>query len=213
MYELKNPENNHIYLEGVVKGLVQESIRIKEIYKGLEFSVGGLPISAEELRALENMDDPLDLDYELSTPELAYANNLKRFGDVMIPPPSYTVFLKYCDENGIKVHPLDMDDDHFTMAYCKHVSGTNWIMQSFREKRLLRKTIPGDTPREFAVNWDTEINRLKGYRALEEHREEVMAKNIRRLSKMGDIFSIVEFERLDGILDKLRSANCTLFER
>ncbi len=211
MYTLKTPENNRIYLEGVVKGLVTESTRLKEIYEVVDFSIGGLPISAEELETLKSLEDPANLDYEMSIPELAYARNLKRFGDVMIPPPSYTDFLKYCDLEDIKVHPIDMDDDHFTMAYCKHVSGANWIMQSFREKRLLKKDISGDSPKDFALEWDTVINKLKGYRALEEHREEVMGKNIRRLSKGGDIFSIIEYERLDGVLKILTSANCTIF--
>lgn len=173
--------------------------------EGLKFQVGALPLSAEDLKGLENLMDSgqVDMDYPMSIPETAYAKNLERFGEVRIPPPSYVAFIRFCREHEVEINSIDMDDEHYTMAYCKHVSGSNWIMQSFREKRLLKRRFTTDDPLEFALQWDTEINKLKGYRELEEHREEVMAKNLHRLSKKGLLFSIMEVERLQGVVAKL----------
>lgn len=214
MHTLRTSENNIISLEGVVKGLVSENSRVEKIYKNVDFSVGGLPISVEELNSLKEIKkNGIEPEYFMSTPEIAYAQNLKRFGDVEIPPPSYMGFIDHCDTRDIPVHAIDMDDDHYTMAYCKHVSGSNWIMQSFMEKRLLKKPIDADSPVDFALKWDAKINRLSGFQALEENREEVMAKNLERLSRKGNVFSIIEVERLNGIVKKLLSSDCSMLER
>lgn len=212
MYKLRTEEGATVYLIGVVKGLVSEAERIEKSISNIDFEVGGLPISKEELSALEEMIDNKieDIDYELSIPERAYARNLSRFGEVEIPPPSYMALLKICRKRGIDVEGLDMDDEHYTMAYCDNVSGVNWIMQSFREKRLLKKEINADTPVDLALKWDKTINKLSGYRKLEELREDVITKNIMRLSKRGKLLSVLEVERLEGIVENLTQKEFTL---
>lgn len=204
---MESPSGSILYLEGIVKGLVSESLKVKKRSRDLDFDIGCLPISIEDLRSMISLGDLENLDIEMSIPEMAYANNLERFGQVRIPPPSYAVMIHECKRQGKPVEAIDMDDEHYTMAYCKHVSGTNWIMQSFRDKRLLKKNIPGEDPVEFALSWDKEVNKLSGYRELERHREVVMAKNIYRLSKKGAVYAIVEVERFSGIVDTLKKMN------
>ncbi len=212
--KLASPKKNIVYLEGIVKGLVSESKRVEKRLESIDFDVGGLPVSIEELNAMEILlrDVIEDREFGMSVPEKAYANNLKRFGEVRIPPPSYITFIKFCRDGDVKVNPIDMDDEHYTMAYCKHVSGTNWIMQSLREKRLLKRKLPAETPVDFAILWDKEVNKLKGYRKLERHREKVMGKNIYRLSKKGILFSLLEVERLKGVIANLRSLGFQIIE-
>lgn len=204
-------DDSRVHLIGVVKGLVSEAEKLKKNMQSsdLDFDVGGLPISKEELEGLrdlmgEGSEEGPETDIEPSTPEKIYAEKLSRFGEVSLPPPAYTFFLKYCSEHDIDIKAFDMDEEHYTMAYCDHVTGVQWIRQALREKRLSRKKIKAKTPEEFALKWDEIINKLKGFQELEEHREEIMAKNIRRLSKKGVMIAIVEEERMEGIIGFLK---------
>ncbi len=202
MRKLTNGEGSTIYLTGIVKGLTSEGDRISGIVRKVDFDIGALPISREELKALKDYTGEEEQEeHQLTTPEIAYARNLEKFGQVEIPPPSYISLLSYCQGNGKEIKGLDMDDEHYTMAYCEHVSGTNWLMQSFREKRLMKKKVDAEDARNFALKWDKIINKLSGYKELEEHREEVIAKNLKRFSKKGVLFAVIEFERLEGVID------------
>ncbi len=204
-YDLER-KGSKVHLIGIVKGLVSEAERLEEVVKDIQFKVGALPISKEEIEGLREFmnEDDLEGDVEPSTPEKIYAEKLKKFGEVTLPPPSYTFFLKYCSKNEIEIEALDMDDEHYTMAYCDHVTGIQWIRQSLREKRLKGKKIDAENPKEFAKKWDLTINKLKGFQKLEEHRERIIAKNIDRLAERGDIVGIIEEERIEGIIEKLK---------
>ncbi len=204
-----NLNGSRVFLMGVVKGLTSEAERVESKLEKLDhdFKVGTLPISGEELDGLKQLldDDSKDVDIQPSTPERIYAENLERFGEVSLPPPSYIFFLRYCRENDKEIEGVDMDEEHYTMAYCDHVTGVQWLRQSFREKRLGKRSIDAENSREFAMEWDNLINKLKGFQKLEEHREEVMAKNIKRLSKRGDLFCILEVERMEGIIENIQN--------
>ncbi|MFW6196815.1 MAG: hypothetical protein ACOC5D_05715 [Thermoplasmatota archaeon] len=197
-------DGSKIYMMGIVKGLVTEAEKVKNNMKSLDFEVAALPISKEELDGLkEFIEEDDEIEIEPSKVEKMYAERLSTFGEVSLPPPSYVSLLKFCEEENKRLESLDMDEEHYTMAYCKHVTGTQWLRQAFREKSLSRKKIKAETPKEFALKWDKVINKLKGYQELEVHREEVIAKNIKRISKKGDVFCIVEVERMEGIIDNL----------
>jgi len=202
-----NKDGSKTYIFGIVKGLVSEAERLEKEVKKIKFEIGGLPISKEEKRGLKEFMERKDIetDVEPSTPEKVYAEKLKRFGDVSLPPPSYTFFMNYCVENDIEIVALDMDEEHYTMAYCEHVTGIQWIQQALREKKLRRKNIEAENPVEFANEWDGFINKLKGFQELEAHREKVMAKNIDRFSGRGDMVVILEEERIDGVWRHLKN--------
>ncbi|MFO8110743.1 MAG: hypothetical protein R6U17_09555 [Thermoplasmata archaeon] len=187
---------------GVIKGLVSESEKVKGALKKIEFQVAALPISREELKALKNLTGEDEL--TMSTPEIAYAKNLQKYGKVKIPPPSYLILLDHCTKREIQIEGIDMDEEHYTSAYCKYVSGLELMRQSMWEKRLLKKKINHHSPIEFALEWDKLINKYKGFRKLEKHREKVMSKNIKRLSRKSNVFSIIELERLEGVLEILK---------
>lgn len=203
-YRLES-NGSKIYLFGIVKGLVSEADRLETLLGKLEFEVGGLPISEEEKTGLKKLmdDEDLETDIQPSTPEKAYAEKLSEFGEVSLPPPSFTFFLKYCLENDIDAEAIDLDEEHYTMAYCDRVTGVQWIRQSLREKGLRRKNIDAEDPIDFAKKWDKFINKLKGFQKLEAYREKMMAKNIYRLSRRGDMVAIIEEERIEGVKDQL----------
>ncbi len=202
-------KGSKIYLFGIVKGLVSEAERLEGILEGVEFEVGALPISDEEIKGLKEFmnNEDLDIEVEPSRPEKAYAQKLSKFGEVIMPPPSFTAFIKYCSEHDIETVAIDMDEEHYTMAYCDYVTGFQWIRQSIREKGLFGKEIDADNPVDFVKKWDAFINKLKGFQKLEDYREKVMAKNILRLSKRGDLVVIVEEERIDGVRRRLNKAH------
>ncbi len=206
-YELEI-DGSKVYLLGIVKGLVDQGDKLEEELKKIseKIVVGALPISEEELEGLKEFierDSGEGIEIEPSSPEKVYAEKLSRFGEVSLPPPSYTFFLKYCTERDIEVEAFDMDEDHYTMAYCDHVSGTQWIRQTFREKTLSGRSIDAETPEEFALKWDRMINKLSGFQELQKHREKIMAKNITRFSKRGVLVALVEEERIEGVLKQL----------
>lgn len=201
MYRLENDDGGVVFLIGIVKGLISEGERIENMVENIEFDVGALPISKGELEGLKDFIGSSEKpDFDLSTPEAAYARNLERYGDVSLPPPSYISLMRFCLKEEKEIEAVDMDEEHYTMTYCDCVSGVQWLWQSLKEKRLKRKDIEADGPREFAIKWDSTINSLSGYQELEEKREEVIYKNINRLSKRGTILGVVEVERLKGIL-------------
>lgn len=205
-YSLKR-EGSKVYLLGVVKGLVTEAERLEKIVKNINFDVGALPISKEEVEGLKEFiyDDELEMDIEPSKPEKIYAEKLSEFDEVSLPPPSYVFFVKYCIENEIEIEALDMDEEHYTMAYCDHVTGSQWLRQSFREKMMGKKSIDAESPVEFVKKWDGYINKLEGFQELEKHREKVMAKNLSRLSKRGNLVGLIEEERIEGVRNFLKN--------
>ncbi|MFW6040406.1 MAG: hypothetical protein ACOC85_01050 [Thermoplasmatota archaeon] len=206
MYHLLDEEGKEIYLIGIVKGLVSESNKLNNYIEDIDFEIGALPISEGELNGLiELHKKDIELDIEPSKPEQAYAKNLERFGEVKLPPPSYMELLRYCEEHDIDIKAIDMDEGHYTMAYCEHVNGKDWILQAFREKRVNNVKFTSDGPEKFALEWDEWINKLKGYKALEDHRERIMVKNLTRFSKRGVILSIIEYERMEGVVVNFKS--------
>jgi len=198
-------ERTKIHIIDVVKGLNSEVDKVLDRIKSFDFDVGCIAISEGELEGLKIMvKGNKELSIEPNAPERIYAENLSEFGEVSLPPPSYVAFVKYCMEQDIKIIAVDMDEEHYTMAYCEHVSGTQWIMQSVREKRLKGKKFDCDDPRDFAIEWDKTINKLKGYQDLEEHRENVIAKNLVRVSKKGNGLVLMEVERVEGVLKNMQ---------
>ncbi len=203
MYSLTTDKETRVYLFDVVKGLVSESDKLKAVVNKIEFQVGTLPVSKEGVAALKSVTKKDD-EFSMSTPEIAYARNLQSYGEVRIPPPSYLVLLDYCRERDIRIEGIDMDEEHYTSAYCKYVSGLELIRQSLWEKRLMKKNINPPTSKEFVLQWDELINKYTGFRKLERHREKVMSKNIRRLSRKFHVLSVIELERVEGILEKMK---------
>lgn len=197
-------DDTYVYIVDVVKGLNPEVERTIDQLESVSFKVGGLTVSKKELEGLGDMvDGDVDISIEPNRPERIYAEKLSEFGEVSLPPPSFVAFLKYCRENGIELFAIDMDEDHYTMAYCDHVTGTQWILQSIREKRLKKKTFPTDDPRSFVKEWDRTINKLKGFQELEDYREDIIAKNLVRISKKGDSLALIEVERVEGVVNKM----------
>lgn len=203
-------QSKAILMVGCVRGLVSEGERASCLVKEHEPDVLGFSISAESLQALgaHIRDDKDDVEVDTVDEEL-YVLELKRFGEVRKPPPCFSEAWKKCAEMGVDVVGLDMDEEHFTDAYCKHISGMEMLMLGRREKKLAKHKFVSATPEEFVLEWDGIISRTKGFRALELEREKVMAKRMKKLlEKKLRPMAVIELERMAGIESELKRQGC-----
>jgi pheromone shutdown protein TraB len=169
-----------------------------------------LSISPEGLEAMGKPDGlKTDRNAPSNPEEEIYIHGLSEFGEVIKPPPCFSMALERAKAMNIPVKALDMDDEHYTLAYCKHVNTMDMIRQGHSRKSMPKHRFVSKTPEEFVLEWDDLVNRLKGYRELENSREEWLAKGISKLAqKEAGILAIVELERLKGVEKNLRSMGC-----
>lgn len=191
-------------LVGAVRGLKSEGDRVASIIREICPDAVGLAVSREGLEAMAGL--AVEAKAEPSnTEERAYIRGLGTFGEVVKPPPCFSAALR----SGRPVTPLDMDDEHYTAAYCRYVSTWDMMRQGRSQKSMLRHRFRAKTPEEFVLEWDGIVNRLSGYRTLEASREMWLAKGACRLAaKHPRTLVIVEYERLRGVLKFLDRLGC-----
>jgi len=199
-----------IFIVGAVRGLVSEGDRVLSIIQKTVPTVIGLSVSKEGLMAMRDSANSEIIDARPSNiEEEIYMDELSEFGDVIKPPPCFSMAMKAAGQFRIPVEPLDMDDEHYTAAYCKYVSTLDMMRQGRSGKFFLKHLFLAKTPEEFVIEWDDLVNRLKGYRELERAREEWLAKGVCRLAKKHEkTLVIIELERLAGMSDHLKAVDC-----
>ena len=185
---------------GAVKGLSTERETVRESFRR-EPALVAISISPEELKGLRQYKDE---HYILSDYEEIYADNLCKFGDVEIPPPCYTEALRMSNDKNIPIYPIDMSEQSFTNAYCAYISGTDLLRHSLRKSLLRHSKIKAGDAEEFVFKWDKKINRISGFRRLENRREKHMADRLASHSeKFKRILAVIELERAPGVIAKL----------
>jgi pheromone shutdown protein TraB len=189
-----------IYIPDVIIGLVSESDKVKRAYHKIKPDLVAVQTSEEEMKGLKKVVEGEEFDYFLSNYEEIYARRLAEFGEVKVPPPCYETALNLCMENETPIEAIDMDDMLFADAYCENISGLELYRHSFRIGKLKRKQFRAESPKEFVLKWDKEINKLKGFRNLEEKREDYMAREILRLAKeYRRILCVLDIPRAEGV--------------
>src|SRR5256885_10307454 len=68
-----------------------------------------------------------------------------------------------------------MDEATYTESYVDCVSALEVVFVGRMEKRLTKKRFRAQTPREFVLEWDAEVNGSPGFRRLQARREAFMA--------------------------------------
>ena len=181
-----------------VKGLVSEGDSVAATIREFMPDAVGISVSREELEALR--DKSIYGDYEMSALEETYAENLSQFGDVELPSPSYVSALDICEELGIPLIPLDMNDPEYTEAYCQNIKAADMVRDAFFSRNAGRKRFDLSSAKAFALDWDRRVNRTKGFRRLQQAREEHMATALRNMTrKHKRVLVVVEAERADGV--------------
>ncbi|MBA3046514.1 MAG: hypothetical protein KKH41_08260 [Candidatus Thermoplasmatota archaeon] len=202
--------DSKIFITGAVKGLVSEGQRIAALIESIRPDTVAISLNREGLGALGEMDiisksrtGPVNIE------EIIYMRGLSDYGEVVKPPPCFSVALDTASKVGISVVALDMDDEHYTAAYCKYVSTLDMIRQGNSQKRFSKHIFRAETPEGFVLEWDRLVNRFPGYRQLERAREYWMAKGICRVAgKYKKPMAIIELERVAGLKTQLSKMNC-----
>lgn len=192
---------SRVHLLGTIKGLKSEEEKVKKAFFYSRPRVIGLHIHSGEISGLEAVIKGKIKKMGLSHGEEIYASNLAVFGEVQVPPPSLVMAYKIARKKNIPLAPLDMSEREYTNTFTEKVSTLHLVGQSFRLKRLKKRTFNCPDAESFALAWDSAINRSKGYRALETEREKRMAENIYYLAKEHSrVLAVLEIERLPGIM-------------
>ena len=199
-----------IFLIGAVRGLVSEGELVVEAIKDVKPNIIGLSISTESIQAMaEHLKTNTELPEPANFEEEMYIEGLSEFGEVIRPPPCFSEAWKLSQNNGTILKGLDMDDEHFSSAFCKYINSIEMIRQGRCNKKWARHGYVSETPQEFVLEWDNVINWLQGYKNLELARERWIAKGISKLSEKHEkVLAIVEFERFAGVKKALDELEC-----
>ena len=93
-----------------------------------------------------------------------------------------------------------MNDELYSTTYCEKVRTGDMIRESFFGRKAARKKFDLSSPQAFVCDWDSKVNKAKGFRELEEERERHFEKVLRRLSgKYHKILAVIECERAQGL--------------
>jgi len=196
-----------LLIVGTVQGLVKEKKKVRDAFRNIEPDVVALPISEEMLEGLKAVVAGEVMEVATNSIDDLFADHLKRFGEVQLPPPSLVEAYRIADEKGVDIVTLDMGEEEYADEYVKNVTGMHFWRRIWSLSKLSKKTFVADTPEEFVVMWDDYVTRFKGYADLEKTRERYMARNAAKLLKDHEkVLVLVEYERLSGVLDAIEEA-------
>ncbi len=196
---------------GTIKGLVSEREKLKNLFNDFSAEVMFLGISPEEFAGLRKyLKEPFEIDPE--DYEVIYALKLEKYGEVGLPVPTYLEAFAISNSKGIELVPIDMPDDIFSDLFVKTIDFFHIMRFNFRKRKIWRKNFDAETPEEFVMLWDKEVNKIPQYRKIENEREKYMSEKIKGLLKEREekkIMVILELERLYGVLENLNLLHIT----
>jgi len=187
----------------VVRGLPSEGDAVAQAIDSLRPDRLALSVSPEELETLRTYRGG---NLEAETPEEeAYVAGLSAWEEPVMPPPCFTRAVASAGAKKIPLDAVDMGEEAYTDAYTTWVSTVELLLQGRMEARLLKKRFRVSTPQEFALAWDTEVNRTVGFTRLQREREKFMASRLREIARgTTRILAVIEVERVKGVLAALR---------
>lgn len=185
---------------------MSERKKVKKIFKEVDPDIVCLPISKEEFTGLKACVEGEVDEMALSNLEEIYAEKLKQFGKVAVPPPYLAQAYIMAKEKGIKLRALDLPEEEFTDFYCANVSTVDLVMHSQRVRRLKKALFKMERVEDFVLKWDSIVTKTTGLRIVEEKREEVMSQSLFKVpSKYKRVLAIIELERFEGVKDRFQS--------
>ncbi|MDR0791372.1 MAG: hypothetical protein LBE47_02405 [Methanomassiliicoccaceae archaeon] len=186
----------------VVRGLVSEYDRVKEIVNG-SYDTFAVSLGKEDIIAV-GMRKELEEDLYIEDVDVVYLHYLSRFGETATPAPAFSALVDTCNELSRPVQPLDMDEESFSKVYCDIISTFELLGESRLARKAVKKKFDMSSAENFVISWDGFVNRSKGFRELTRLREKYMANRIRLLAKSSErMLAVVETERINGIISIL----------
>jgi len=193
---------SQVHILPAIKGLVSEAESVRNAFEDMAPNAVAVSVSKEELAGLRSVNG--EEEYEMSDIEWCYAQYLSQFGEVRLPPPCYLAAQQLADEKRVPIIPLDMNEELYSAAYCTTVGTLDVLRESFMVKRIRRIRFDRSSAEDFVLDWDSRVNRSRGFRKLQMEREEHMARIITSMSrKYDEILAVVELERAEGLGDRL----------
>ena len=192
-----------VHVLAVVRGLPSEAPAVAKAIEFLRPDVVAVSIAPEEVDALRAYTggpaDPENFEEEI------YVAGLSAWEEPVKPPPCFTEAVRRSDAAGVRVEGIDMDESTYTDAYTTCVSAMELVLRGRVEKRLGRRRFRAQTPQEFVLEWDSEVNHSVGFARLQREREAHMARRIREISAAGRrVLAVIEMERTKGVLAAIR---------
>lgn len=186
----------------VIKGLVSEGEKVRAALLEVKPDAVGISISREELEGLRSYQGE---EIELSDQEEAYKAGLQEFGEVQLPPPCYQEAVKVCDELGVPLIPIDMNEDQFSERYCELIGGLELMKESYFSHRVARKKFDLSSAEAFVIDYERKVNGGRGVAALNLERETHMSTVTKDLcAQYKNVVVLIELERNAGYLAKLK---------
>ena len=187
----------------IVKGLISEREKVMEALSRKDYETAAVSWGIEEIEAVRRRDE-ITGDNETNDLDIVYLYKLKKYGDVDMPDPSFTYIVDEFSKDGVSVIPLDMSDDEFAEAYCREVSTFDFLRENKIVSKAMKREFSAKTPEEFALEWDSIINEIKGYRKMNVVKEEFIASQLQDIAKYRkNVLALVDYERFDGIMSIL----------
>ena len=188
----------------VVNGIASEADRVREAFG--DFDAYGVSLGIEGIQAIKGRVQ-LEGEFEVSELDIAYAQRMEELtGEhVEIPSPAMCVLVDLCARDGRNVIALDMNDADFTEMYCDTVRAWDFVKEHRLAKKGMKRKFRSTEPTAFAVEWDSFIHEVKGYRQVSEKREKYIADQIRDVARYKkSLLALIEVERAENIAALLR---------
>ncbi len=187
----------------IVKGLISEKEKVIDALSKKDYETAAVSWGIEEVEAVRRRNE-ITGDNETNDLDIVYMYKLKKFGDVEMPDPAFTCAVDYFSEKNVAVIPLDMSDDEFAEAYCREVSTFDFLRENKIISKAMKREFTAETPEEFALEWDSIINEIKGYRKMNAVKEEFIANQILDIAKYRKcVLALVDYERFEGIVSMI----------
>ncbi|BAB59435.1 TVG0303941 [Thermoplasma volcanium GSS1] len=185
-----------ITLFGGIKGLVRDGEELKRDLYEVRPEIIYIVLTQEQIDGLNNfLKDPFEL--SLSDYEIIYGLHLSAYGEVMTPPPIYIEAIKYANETGTTLVPLDVPEKEYSDYYSKNVGFLDLLRNSLRKKRIMKMEFGDKTPEDFVEKWDAVMHKVKGIERVDTFRFNYVRDNLKRnleKDKGKSVFVITEYE-------------------
>ncbi len=188
----------------VVNGIVSEADKVVAAYEG--FDAYGVSLGIEGVQAIKNRVQLQD-DFEVSELDIAYAQRMEQLTgeQVEIPSPAMCALVDRCAKDGMNVIALDMNDADFTEMYCDTVRAWDFVKEHRLAKKGMKHRFRSTDPASFAMEWDSFIHDVKGYKQVSEKRERYIADQIRDVARYkNSLLAVIEIERAENVANLLR---------
>ena len=195
-----------VLLVGTVPGFLPDGERVAQAFHAFLPEAVALGVPPEDLRTLEALAgaDPKPALPEPDEVTARLLELLAPFGGTAVPSPDLERATALAKEHGLPVVALDLDDAAHSQLYTKNVKFRHVVQSNSVRRRLLKDGVAGADAYAVAAAWDAAWTRPKGLRAVEDAREEHMARRLaEEAAGRSRLLAVVPAIRLAGVRQRL----------